>query len=194
MQSNVSKLLIRRIICIDLALFLLFLDQFTKWAITEKLLRPLSADAMSLGFLDWIIKAPERLSYSEIKVFSFFNLVMVWNEGVSFGLFNQGSELMPAILSASSLVIASIFIVWFFRSQSLMQSIAIVLVVSGAIGNVIDRLRFGAVIDFLDFHIYGHHWPAFNVADSCIVVGIFMLITYSLYLENTEKKQSEVRV
>jgi signal peptidase II len=116
-------------------------------------------------------------------VLPFFNIVMVWNKGVSFGLFNDFQAYGPIILSAMSVVIAAVFTVWLFRSTSKFQSFAIALVLSGAVGNVIDRIRFGAVVDFLDFHAYGYHYPAFNVADSCIVVGVVLLMIHAFFLD-----------
>ena len=123
------------------------------------------------------------MAQSPIAVLPFFNLVLVWNKGVSFGLFNQDSDYGPLLLSALSLIITIAFIIWFLKSQSTLQKIGITLVICGALGNIIDRLRFGAVVDFLDFHAFGTHWPAFNVADSAICVGVFLLIIYGLFFE-----------
>lgn len=116
-----------------------------------------------------------------IEVTGFFNLVMVWNFGVSFGLFASGADLMPYILVLLSLVISGALIAWAWRSASSFQALSVGLVVGGAVGNIIDRLRFGAVADFLDFHLAGWHWPAFNVADCCIVVGVCLLLIDGLF-------------
>lgn len=111
-----------------------------------------------------------------IELTSFFNLVMVWNFGVSFGLFASGADLMPYVLVAVSLLISGLLIAWVWRGASRLAALSVGMVVGGALGNVIDRLRFGAVADFLDFHVAGWHWPAFNVADACIVVGVGLLL------------------
>lgn len=169
------------------AALMIVLDQVSKWAITEHVLRPASKGSQ-FRFFEWLVNAPDRLGYTEITITPFFNLVMVWNQGVSFGLFSGGHDLMPLILSSLSLVVTVVFSIWLIRSDNPVQKTAIALVIGGAIGNVIDRARFGAVIDFLDVHAFGYHWPAFNIADSCIVVGIFMLITYSLFFEKTAKE------
>lgn len=153
-------------------------DQLSKWLVMEKFLAP-AANYPSYGLWEWYTQNPEPLPYTEINVLPFFNLVMVWNKGISFGLFNQESEWGPLILIAVSLIITAGFTVWLFKSDMRWQNIAIMMVIGGALGNVIDRFRFGAVIDFLDFHIADLHWPAFNVSDSSIVIGVFLLILYS---------------
>lgn len=118
-----------------------------------------------------------------VQVLPFFNFVRVWNKGISFGMFNQQTDYGPYILIGVALVIAVLFTVWLFRTQDRVQSAGIILIISGAIGNIIDRVRFKAVFDFLDFHAFGHHWPAFNVADSCVVVGVIVMIFHSFFLE-----------
>ncbi len=166
-------------------LLVLSADQLSKWFVTEILLRVVleKPESQSLSFIEWFFHAPERLPYIEIKIFSFFNLVMVWNQGISFGLFAQDSAMGPLILSALSGIISLIFLIWLFRTPSKLQALSIALVISGAIGNLIDRLRFGAVIDFLDVHFVGYHWPAFNVADSAVCIGVTLLIISSLFFE-----------
>jgi signal peptidase II len=116
---------------------------------------------------------------------SFFNLVLVYNHGISFGLFNKASvEAQPFIFLGIAVIISIILLVWLFRTRSALTSVALCLVVSGAIGNSIDRMLHGAVIDFLDiyaiFNGAAYHWPAFNVADSAIVCGVGLLLIDSL--------------
>ena len=117
-----------------------------------------------------------------LPVTPFFNLVLVWNRGVSFGLFNHGAPLPPVVFIVISLIIALLFGAWLLKAENRMMALSIGAVIGGAIGNVIDRFRFGAVVDFLDFHIAGIHWPAFNVADSAIVVGIALIVFDGLFL------------
>ncbi len=173
----------RKIIFLAIAFDFLILDQLSKWAVTEFIIRPNVGAGEPLDLVSWFLDAPERLGFTSIPVLPFFNIVMVWNKGVSFGLFNDFETYGPMILSGVSMVIAAVFTVWLFRSPSKFQSFAIALVLAGAIGNVIDRLRFGAVIDFLDFHAYGYHYPAFNVADSCIVIGVILLMIHAFFLD-----------
>ena len=164
-------------------------DQLSKWAITENVIRPALGEAFlpPLNLAEWLSNAPGRLPFTSIEVLPFFNIVMVWNQGISFGLFNHDNGVGPFILMGISSVISLIFLIWLFRTTSKLQSFAIVLVIAGALGNVVDRARFGAVIDFLDFHVAGYHWPAFNVADSCICIGVFLLIIQSFFFETTAK-------
>jgi signal peptidase II len=83
-------------------------------------------------------------------------------------------------------VIAAGLLVWLSRERDRASALAIGLVLGGAIGNVIDRLRHGAVVDFLDFHLSGYHWPAFNLADSAIVVGALLLVAESFMVKKKE--------
>ena len=116
-----------------------------------------------------------------VRVTDFFNLVLVWNPGISFGMFQAGGEVGRWLLVALALAISIILVFWLRWEQRFWPKIAIWLILAGALGNVGDRIRFGAVVDFLDFHALGYHWPAFNVADSMIVIGAVILIADSLF-------------
>jgi signal peptidase II len=99
-------------------------------------------------------------------------------------------------LIVMALVIVVALAIWLTRTPRTAQRFAIAAVIAGAIGNVIDRARFGAVVDFLDFHAMGYHWPAFNIADCAVVVGIAILMIDSLFFEPKEqnapdRKQTE---
>jgi signal peptidase II len=111
-----------------------------------------------------------------IPVLPFFDLVLVWNRGVSFGLFNNDSSLNAVIFSALAAAIVVGLLAWLRKATSPLIVIGIGLVIGGAVGNVVDRLRLGAVVDFLDFHVGGWHWPAFNVADAAICIGVAALV------------------
>ena len=116
-----------------------------------------------------------------IEVTPFFNLTMVWNRGVSFGMLG-GAELPPWVLAGFAGLVTAGLTVWLSRARTLAPAVGIGLVIGGAIGNIIDRLRFGAVADFLDFHLGPYHWPAFNAADAAISVGVAVLIIDSLLI------------
>jgi signal peptidase II len=116
-----------------------------------------------------------------IEVTGFFNMVLAWNFGVSFSLFYSQHDLMPYLLSGLAAAICVALLIWLRQANRLFTGLAIGLVLGGAIGNVVDRLRLGAVADFLDFHVAGWHWPAFNVADCCIVVGVGLLLIDGLF-------------
>ena len=117
----------------------------------------------------------------------FFNVVVVWNTGVSFGLLQSKSSLAPLLLSGLALAIVAALAVWLRRAENRFVASALGLVIGGALGNTFDRLAFGAVLDFLDFHVAGYHWPAFNVADSAIVVGVIALLYDGLFRARTDK-------
>ena len=112
-----------------------------------------------------------------IEVAPFFNLVLVHNRGAAFSLLSNASGWQREFF-ISIAVIASVWVVYLLRRhpRQTLFCFALSLILGGAIGNVIDRVLFGAVIDFLDFHVAGYHWPAFNVADSAITCGAVLLV------------------
>jgi signal peptidase II len=130
-----------------------------------------------------VLRLLEQADGHQIVVIpSLFNLVEVWNAGVSFGMLG-GAGLPPWVLTAVSLVICVALGWWVWRGLPRLPAAAVGLVIGGAIGNVIDRLRWGGVFDFADFHVGKWHWPAFNVADAAIVIGVGLLLIDSLFLE-----------
>ena len=124
---------------------------------------------------------------SPVEVTSFFNFVLAWNKGVSFSMLHSNHPAMPWILVAVSLLICGMLIHWMSMEKEQFTINCFGLIVGGALGNVADRIRLGAVVDFLDFHIGLHHWPAFNVADSAICVGAGIILIWNLFLAPTEK-------
>lgn len=122
----------------------------------------------------WLLGLMEANHYF-LEVMPGFNLVMVWNRGVSFGLFAHDSHLTRWFLVGVALVISGVMTAVLWKTSSRLLAAGLGMVIGGAIGNVIDRVRFGAVADFFDVHAYGHHWPAFNVADSCIFLGVVLV-------------------
>jgi signal peptidase II len=110
-----------------------------------------------------------------------FNLVVVWNRGVSFGMLGGDSALPPWLLSLVAVAISIALFLWLRRVVLRWSAVAIGLVIGGAVGNVVDRALWGAVFDFADFHIGRWHWPAFNVADAAIVLGVAGLLMESLF-------------
>jgi signal peptidase II len=116
----------------------------------------------------------------------FFNLVLTWNRGMSFGLFNKDAAWNAALFSALAVVIVTALLIWLWRTESALVAAGIGLVAGGAIGNVIDRLRLGAVTDFLDFHWGDWHFATFNLADSGISLGVALLLIDAL-LNRREK-------
>ncbi|MDR0753178.1 MAG: signal peptidase II [Holosporaceae bacterium] len=109
-------------------------------------------------------------------IWPFFNFVNVKNSGITFGLLN--GIFQPIVFVAISLIIVASFCVWIKNNDS--YRLPSSLIIGGAIGNLIDRIIHQAVIDFLDFHLLTYHWPAFNIADSAIVIGgsVMFFISY----------------
>jgi len=116
------------------------------------------------------------------SVTSFFNLALTYNRGISFGLFNGGAGRNALVFSLAAAAIVAVLLYWLSRVVSPFLAVAIGLIIGGAIGNVIDRLRLGAVVDFLDFHVGYLHWPAFNLADSAICIGVAAMLLDGLLL------------
>ncbi len=175
----------RRYLYFFFALDIIIFDQISKWFITEFVVRKQIDGIFSspLGLIEWYLDTPVKLPFAEISFIPFFNIVMVWNQGISFGMFSGGSETGKWLLIGLAFFITLWFGAWLLKTQSRMQAIAIAMVIGGAIGNVIDRFRFGAVIDFIDFHVGSWHFPAFNVADSSICIGVGILIVHTLFFD-----------
>lgn len=123
----------------------------------------------------------------EIEIFSFFSLVRVWNRGVSFGIFNNIDN-AHVILSILQFSIAVAMCFWLFYNKNKHLTVAFGLIIGGALGNVIDRIENGAVADFLDFHVGIYHWPAFNVADSSVFIGVTIIVLYDLIFKKNDSK------
>ena len=113
----------------------------------------------------------------------FVNLIVVWNRGISYGLFQQNTELGRWILVLVSVLASVGLSFWIGRTQGKLLAAALGLIVGGAIGNVIDRLIFGAVFDFIQSHVGAYSWYVFNVADAAIVAGVVGLLYDSFLLE-----------
>jgi signal peptidase II len=111
-----------------------------------------------------------------IEIAPFFSLVLVWNKGISFGLFGQTGAELAQVLVALALLVVGILLLWLGTARRYWPASALGLVIGGALGNIVDRVRYGAVADFFDLHWLGYHWPAFNLADTAIVVGVVMLL------------------
>jgi len=150
---------------LSLAPAVILLDQISKWA---------------------ILKNFDMVAPRAIPIFPGFNLVLVFNRGVSFG---QMDWLGPWALSALAIAISAALVFWLRKAETRLLAMALGIIIGGAMGNVIDRLRFHAVVDFLDVYIPGTdwpHWPAFNVADSAIVVGVGLIILDGLFAERSK--------
>lgn len=131
----------------------------------------ISLDQLSKQWMLALIFTPPRV----IELTSFFNLAPVWNRGISFGLFAS----YPGFVRIATIILAAIviiFLAWQMKRFPVLLKFASIGIIAGAAGNMIDRLVFGKVVDFLDFHFAHYHWPAFNIADMAISVGVFLWI------------------
>jgi len=141
------------------AVLVIILDQLSKWVILTQVMDPPVA----------------------ITVLPIFDLVLAWNRGVSFSMFSSDGAQAPYFLAGFAVLVAGILGFWLSRVKAPLLAVGLGLVIGGALGNVIDRLRFGAVVDFLYFHYAGWGWPAFNLADSAITVGVGLLLLDGLF-------------
>ncbi len=118
--------------------------------------------------------------YQGFSVTPFLNLVLVLNTGITFGFFASDDSFTRWTLIALALIISFILFRWLASAEGQYVRIALGMIIGGALGNVIDRLVYKAVVDFLDFHLYAWHWPAFNIADSAITIGVALFVLSSL--------------
>ena len=135
----------------------------------------LALDQLSKWFMVAYVMDPPKT----IAVTSFFNLILTFNRGISFGMFSSTANAGPWLLSAVALAISAFFLVLLWRTKQTWEASAIGGVIGGALGNVVDRVRQGAVTDFLDFHAGGYHWPAFNLADAAITTSMAIIVVCS---------------
>ncbi len=124
-----------------------------------------------------------------IVITSFFDIWLVWNHGISYGLFQQTTELGRWGLVAFKVIASVVLLVWLWRAATTLTGIALGLIIGGAVGNAIDRVLHGAVADFLHFHIGGYSWYWFNLADCGIVVGVAILLYETLITPKAEDAQ-----
>lgn len=124
-----------------------------------------------------------------IHLGGYANIIKVWNTGVSFSMLNGHGLLGTICLSVAALLICAFLLYWMKKETQKVKILCLGFIIGGALGNVIDRINHGAVLDFLDFHYDGYHWPAFNLADTYICIGAFILICDELYHEYTKRKE-----
>lgn len=143
------------LVWLPFTLMVIVLDQFTKY---------LAVTQLQLG--------------SSIKIFSWFDLVLVHNYGAAFGFLNQGKSWQIVLLVVVAIIATLGFFIWLARiaRSNYFEGVGIALLIGGAIGNLIDRFIHGYVIDFLDIYISTWHWPAFNLADSFICIGAGLVL------------------
>jgi signal peptidase II len=129
----------------------------------------------------WMLYVYDIAARGKVEVTSFFDLVMAWNRGVSYGLFAAESTTGVVILVGFALAVSFGLALWLARVDMKLTAVAIGLVLGGAIGNVYDRISYGAVADFFSFHAFGFYWYIFNIADVWIAVGVGLIILESVW-------------
>ena len=138
-----------------LAVLILVLDQVSKWLMVHH------------------VMDPPRV----IEVTPFFNLRLAWNPGVAFSMFANSPELILGV----SFAVVCLLGYWLVKADTRRGMAGLGLMIGGAVGNMADRFSYGAVVDFLDVHAAGYHWPTFNVADSAICIGAGLLMADALF-------------
>lgn len=129
----------------------------------------------------WILQVFVDKPGRVVPVTGFFNLTLIFNHGVSFGILNDSGPLNALLFTALAAVIVAGLLAWLWRTGGTLLPLAIGMVIGGAIGNVVDRLARGAVTDFLDFHLAEWHWFVFNLADAAICIGVGLMVIDSLF-------------
>lgn len=154
-----------------LALLVIVIDQLTKWVIVS------------------------QFQLFEIRpVTSFFNLTLVYNTGAAFSFLSQADGWQRWFFSFVAMGVSLVLIIWITRLQDHQKVLgaALACILGGAIGNLIDRLAYGYVVDFLDFYINRYHWPAFNVADTAISVGAGLLIL-DMFIGDEQRTENAIK-
>lgn len=156
-----------------------------------KILLAVSALVLVLDQITKVYIDKTMALHSSITVIEgFFNITYLRNKGAAFGILANSAWRLPFFLLVSTVaVVVILFVVRKLRDDQVLNTVSLALIFSGALGNLIDRVRLGEVIDFLDVHWQGHHWPAFNVADSAICVGVFLL-AIEMFLEERREKRA----
>lgn len=150
---------------------------------TSRLVRVAAIGAGTLATdqaMKWLILTQIMQPPRVVEVTPFFNLTLGFNTGVSFGMLSETFAAWPEFLGFLNLGIVVVILVWALRTHSAVELAGLSLMAGGALGNIIDRWQRGAVVDFLDFHWQGWHWPTFNGADVFISFGVFLLLLTSL--------------
>lgn len=159
----------KRILKILVGIFgIVLIDQITKGI----LLYLITGAVFPIGPAWTVVPVPYLMRH----VTNFFNVVFTWNPGTAFSLFRAMGDRAPIAMIIITAAIIGFILYYLVRRAKKYEVVPLTLIVGGAIGNLVDRVRFGAVVDFLDFHIGGLHWPSFNVADIFITFGVLLYI------------------
>ncbi len=155
------------------------------WGIASALL-VLAADQASKY---WILHVLDLPDLRQVVLLPVLNLTMVWNQGVTFGLLNGLGDWSHFVLAAVALIVVVALGLWLRRAETTLAAVSIGAIAGGAVGNVIDRLRYGAVVDFIHAHVGDWSWYVFNVADAAIVCGVALLVVESQFRRRPSEEE-----
>lgn len=141
----------------------------------------------------WLLFGFDLGERGRVFVTPFFDLVLVWNRGISYGLFAADSQAQVWFLVAVKLAITLALIVWLVRNTDRLTAIALGMLIGGAIGNTLDRVIYGAVVDYASLHAAGYYWYVFNLADVWVVAGVALLLYDAFLLGRNSKVSGESR-
>jgi len=150
------------------------------WAVVS-----LALDFASKWYILNVVMQPPQM----ITITSFFDIVLAWNPGVSFSMLNSLGEYGPLALSILAIGICTGLLYWMWIAETKLLAIGLGMVIGGALGNVLDRIQFSAVVDFLLFHVNEYAWPAFNIADTMISIGVGLILVDGFLQPKKEKKR-----
>ena len=136
---------------------------------------------------NYVINLDKKLSNENIFISKFLNINLIWNEGIAFGFFSVNSGNLYNLLTLI-IILVILLVFYFFIKSTGFEKYSLILIFSGASGNVYDRIIYQAVPDFLDFHVGNFHWFIFNVADIFITLGVFFMVIIELFNIKKEKK------
>ena len=141
----------------------------------------LAADFSSKKMMLSLLFFPPR----KIELTPFFSLTPVWNSGISFGLFSENPYIGLVTIPVLAVAVV-LWLIWQLHELNRLQTMGAAFIAGGALGNVLDRLVYGRVVDFLDFHVGVWHWPAFNLADSALFIGVLLWFHGMMHSNQTE--------
>ncbi|MGD8326188.1 MAG: signal peptidase II [Sphingomonadales bacterium] len=139
----------------------------------------------------WILSVYDLPTKVSVEILPFFSLTMVWNKGISLGLFQAGSDVARWALIVITVLVTVFLLFWLAKASGVVLKTALGLVIGGAVGNIIDRVHLGAVADFVHLHGFGYSFYVFNVADAAITVGVSLLLLDAYLLSRDESKKSK---
>ena len=140
----------------------------------------------------WLLNGYDIASRQPVAVASFLDIVLAWNRGISYSLFTTDSARGPWILLAITLAATLLLIVWLWRTDQPVTAVALGLLIGGALGNAYDRFAYGAVVDFVYFHVGHFSWYIFNGADVAICTGVAVLLLGSWFVQPTTPSASKM--